>query len=240
MKFPIRLLSVCVLLLMTPLANAQIFPNAFWNKNKANQTCSGPECQGQQSIQIVTTEVQPAPQPVRNFLRAVAGPVVYESVQTVQNVPLQSYGCTGSAPLQSYGCTGSITSYSTVTTESYGSSGSSVESLRRKSSFRPAFLEAVKRAKESGQINAFQARILTRKSANDRWLADVESDVRAAAIEEGVTSATGQIDWDAIISFIEKLIPLIIQLIDLFGYSTHLNPDIQYAYDLQPSYYLAA
>lgn len=211
-RISLFVLAVCML---PSLCSAQVFPNAFWNKNN---TCSGPECAAQQVVQL-----QPAPQPVRNVLRAVAGPVVYQPVQTTVQYPTVS-------TVQSYGSSGSAV-------QSYGSSGSATTQWRQ-NGFKKAFLEAVKRSRASGEINMLEATVLRIKSNNSRFLEQVEQHVRETAIAEGVVEGQA-IDWDALIEFIERLIPLIIKLIDLFGYISP-NTEMMYASNTGPDFFLAA
>lgn len=94
--------------------------------------------------------------------------------------------------------------------------------MARRSDFRQVFLKAVKKARDEGEINAFQHGRLVVASLRPRELANIQAWVHENAIQEGLASAQAP-DWDAIISFIEKLIPLIIQLIDLFGSNIQAN-----------------
>jgi hypothetical protein len=57
---------------------------------------------------------------------------------------------------------------------------------------------------------------LSAASRNPRVLEKMQAAVHEAAIEEGLAS-TQAIDWSSLIDFIEKLIPIIIKLIDLFS-----------------------
>lgn len=82
--------------------------------------------------------------------------------------------------------------------------------------FRRSLLEAARNARKSGDITAAQFFILSAASRNPNVLDKMQQAVHEAAIEEGLATAQA-IDWSSLISFIEKLIPIIIQLIDLFS-----------------------
>ena len=82
--------------------------------------------------------------------------------------------------------------------------------------FRRSLLEAAKRARQSGEITAMEYFTLSAASRNPRVLDKMQAAVHEAAIEDGLATATA-IDWDSLIEFIEKLIPIIIKLIDLFS-----------------------
>jgi len=101
--------------------------------------------------------------------------------------------------------------------------------LAKRADFRQVFLKAVRKARDDGEINAFQHGRLVVAALRPRELANIQAWVHENAIQEGLASAQAP-DWNAIIDFIERLIPLIIQLIDLFGSNTqaHLN-EAQYA-----------
>jgi hypothetical protein len=60
-------------------------------------------------------------------------------------------------------------------------------------------------------------------------LANIQAWVHENAIQEGLATTQAP-DWNAIIDFIERLVPLIIQLIDLFGSNTSPMADFQYAH----------
>lgn len=82
--------------------------------------------------------------------------------------------------------------------------------------FRHSLLEAARNARKSGEITSIQFFMLSAASRNPNVLDKMQQAVHEAAIEEGLAT-TQAIDWAGLISFIEKLIPIIIQLIDLFG-----------------------
>ncbi len=145
---------------------------------------------------------------------------VYESYPTV------SYGSSGSSM-------GSAGSTPTVA-PSLPSAGTA--SVLRKSDFRASLMKAAKAAREKGEITAAQYFKIAAMSRIPKVAANLEAAMQEAAIEEGLASATGQIDWDAIIEFIEKLIPLIIQLIDLFSANlpSKFDPTLEQSYAFSP------
>ena len=100
------------------------------------------------------------------------------------------------------------------------------QSILKRSDFRQTFLKALKQAREKGEINAFQHGRLVVASLRPRELANIQAWVHENAIQEGLATTQAP-DWNAIIEFIERLIPLIIQLIDLFGSNAQIN-DAQY------------
>lgn len=82
--------------------------------------------------------------------------------------------------------------------------------------FRRSLLAAAKQARNAGDITPAQYFLLSAASRNPLVLDRIQQAVHEAAIEEGLATAQA-IDWDSLIGFIEKLIPIIIQLIDLFS-----------------------
>lgn len=100
--------------------------------------------------------------------------------------------------------------------------------LEKRSDFRRVFLKAIKKARDNGEINAFEHGRLVVASLRPRELANIQAWVHENAIQEGLASAQAP-DWSAIIDFIERLIPLIIKLIDLFGSNSSPSFDFQYA-----------
>jgi hypothetical protein len=103
-----------------------------------------------------------------------------------------------------------------------------VSILARRSDFRQSFLKAVKEAREADKITALQHGRLVIASLRPRELANIEDWCQENAVQEGLATPSA-IDWDNLISFIEKLIPLIIQLIDLFGSNVGDVNEVQYA-----------
>lgn len=82
--------------------------------------------------------------------------------------------------------------------------------------FRRVLLAAAQKARDAGDITSAQYLLLSFASRSPRVLEQIQGAVHEQAIEEGLATAQA-IDWDALINFIEKLIPIIIQLIDLFS-----------------------
>jgi hypothetical protein len=111
---------------------------------------------------------------------------------------------------------------STGSVKSGGSTGSIVSSTAeasvtaRRSEFRKTLLTAARKARDSGEISQLQYGRLVVATLRPRELANIEAWAHEYAIQDGLATAQAP-DWNAIIEFIEKLIPLIIQLIDLFS-----------------------
>jgi len=93
--------------------------------------------------------------------------------------------------------------------------------MENQSFFAPteAILEAVHKAEQSGKINRRQARRIRRQ----RWLRPRKWEEICDKVEEELSGAKLvsdeglSVDWEGIIAFIERLMPLILQLIDLFS-----------------------
>jgi len=141
----------------------------------------------------------------------------------------KSYGSTGSA---SYGSSGSSFRVGSVLPDGsvVTSIGSTIDpaiaqaaeagiqalGIGDRVKFRRALLQAARQARDAGEITAGQFFLLSAASRNPNVLEKMQGAVHEAAIEEGLATTQAP-DWDGLISFIEKLIPLIIQLINLFG-----------------------
>lgn len=87
---------------------------------------------------------------------------------------------------------------------------------RERGNFRRMLLDAARTARQSGDITDGQYYRLVAMSLRPASLDKIKDFVAASAVEDGLASTTA-IDWDALLEFIEKLIPIIIQLIDLFS-----------------------
>ncbi len=83
--------------------------------------------------------------------------------------------------------------------------------------FRRTLLQAARESRKSGAIDTKQYFTIVAASYNPRAMDRIRSAVQDAAIEEGLVAVNAEIDWDAILAFIKELIPLIIQLIELFS-----------------------
>jgi len=110
----------------------------------------------------------------------------------------------------------------------------SVLKIGDRMAFRRALIDAARKARDCGDITSLEFFLLSAASRNSRTLEKIQQAVHEAAIEEGLAT-TQSIDWDALIEFIEKLIPIIIKLIDLFSMSQPMQsfdfvPVQQYAY----------
>lgn len=78
--------------------------------------------------------------------------------------------------------------------------------------FRKNLLEAARLARRSGDISMFQHLAIISASRNPKTLEKLKGDVHELAIEDGMATIQA-IDWDKLLSFIEKLLPIILKLI---------------------------
>lgn len=78
--------------------------------------------------------------------------------------------------------------------------------------FRKNLLEAARLARRSGDISVFQHLAIIRVSRNVKELERLKGDIHELAIEDGMASIQA-IDWDKLLAFIEKLLPIILKLI---------------------------
>jgi hypothetical protein len=78
--------------------------------------------------------------------------------------------------------------------------------------FRKNLLEAARLARRSGDISIFQHLEIIRTSRNIKELERLKGDIHELAIEDGMATIQA-IDWDKLLSFIEKLLPIILKLI---------------------------
>lgn len=82
--------------------------------------------------------------------------------------------------------------------------------------FRKSLMQAASNARKSGEISLKQYFAIAAASRNPARLEEFKQAAHETAIEEGVATVQA-VDWDKLIGFLEKLIPLIVQLIGLFG-----------------------
>lgn len=78
--------------------------------------------------------------------------------------------------------------------------------------FRKNLLEAARLARRSGDISIFQHLAIISASRNLKTLERLKGDVHELAIEDGMATIQA-IDWDKLLAFIEKLLPIILKLI---------------------------
>lgn len=88
----------------------------------------------------------------------------------------------------------------------------------RNLTFRKALMKAAGNAHRNGEVTILQYFAVARSSLNPTKLAEMQQSIHEAAVQEGLATVTA-IDWDSLIAFIEKLLPIILKLIDLFGYN---------------------
>ena len=82
--------------------------------------------------------------------------------------------------------------------------------------FRRSLIAAARQARDKGTITTMEFFVLTAASRNPVALERMMGAVHEAAIEDGVASVNA-VNWDQLLAFIEKLIPLIVKLISLFS-----------------------
>lgn len=78
--------------------------------------------------------------------------------------------------------------------------------------FRKNLLEAARLARRSGDISVFQHLALIRASRDVKQLERLKGDIHELAVEDGMATIQA-IDWDKLLSFIEKLLPIILKLL---------------------------
>ncbi len=159
--------------------------------------------------------------------------VVYQpTYQAVSNVTsygstgssVVSYGSTGSAVTRSGGSTGSTVVTTTRTTaacncnsancncgEVLSTSAVNPLALRNRDGFRKALIDAARESRKSGEISALEFFSIVALSRIPSKLDQMQAAVHDYAIEEGLAT-TQAIDWEQLLSFLEKLIPLLLQL----------------------------
>ncbi len=151
--------------------------------------------------------------------RSVSGTTGYGSAGSFSVGSRDSDG----AVITSLGSTGGVSVVTSTTTTS-----TEVTTLARRSDFRKALMDAAKASREKGEITVAEYFKIAALSRIPKVLANLEASVHEAAIEEGIATVQAP-DWGAIIDFIERLIPLIIKLIDLFSYDVSGLNTMQYA-----------
>ncbi len=235
-RFCIALLAIAM---MGQNSFAQLFPNARWNQGTTIDAdgCTVDVATGRKlscplarrntapapaPTAVVETFVEPTPQPsyVLSSYAAPSAPVVIRSGGSSGGSTPASYGSSGGGGVGSRDAQGhvitSIGSTVSPTISATGTQAIQPLAIGDRIKFRRALLAAARQARESGEITAIQFFMLSAASRNPNVLDKMQAAVHEAAIEEGLATAQA-IDWDALISFIEKLIPIIIQLIDLFS-----------------------
>lgn len=84
--------------------------------------------------------------------------------------------------------------------------------------FRRALLKAASNQRRAGNITIEEYLVIARSARNPAKLQELRDSMADAAVEEGLVT-TAAINWDGLIAFIEKLLPIILKLIDMFGYN---------------------
>ena len=87
---------------------------------------------------------------------------------------------------------------------------------------RETLLKAARNARRAGKISLGEFLAIRHRSNDDAFLADASDLICEEACADNLlkmnsAGAFGAIDWNALLAFIEKLIPLILQLIKLFN-----------------------
>ena len=263
----LALVSVC---LFGGVADAQIFPNAFWNQTKqvgVSGGCPGgvcPTAMAPQAVQRATTVQQPGhwtyPGTIENHLESTHGVATAGmSRQEKLNLHDSLHEGTETAPQATYPSVQSTTkafsggssggSFVVGGRDSQGHVITSIGVLQSSTSeaktfgaigsrrdFKRSLLEAAKQAQDDGDISAQDYRKLAFALKIPGVAAKMEAAMADHAVESGVAKA-GSIDWDKLLAFIKEMIPIILQLIQLFSQNApdfKVEPYVQLS-DPEPS-----
>ena len=82
--------------------------------------------------------------------------------------------------------------------------------------FKRSLLQAARQARKTGEISMGQHLAIIVASQRPATLERMKVAAHELAVEDGMATAAS-VDWDKLIGFLEKLIPLIVQIIGLFG-----------------------
>lgn len=225
-----RLPSIVAVLIACSLVSqsfGQWFPNAPWHQSGCYTDANGqticPRAPARSAVRVTQSSaaVQAARYPSVGSAVVAQSPVVY------YDSPVVSYGSTGGAAMSmsvtSMGSTGGVS----VSQQTLAPDANEVSILARRSDFRKALMDAAKASREKGEITVAEYFKIAALSRIPKVLANLEASVHEAAIEEGIATVQAP-DWGAIIDFIERLIPLIIKLIDLFSFNDSGLNEVQY------------
>ena len=204
LRFALAMLAVCS---FAAQSDAQI--RLFRKSQPAQAQCTGENCSGAACSTVVAVPYVAAP----NVSYSSSSYAVRSS-----GVTARSFGSSGGLSVGSRDSDGAVISSIGSTVSPSIAKAGTVEQLAfgDRIKFRRSLLAAAKQAREAGDITPAQYFLLSAASRNPNTLDKMQAAVHEAAIEEGLATAQA-IDWDALIGFIEKLIPIIIQLIGLFG-----------------------
>lgn len=105
------------------------------------------------------------------------------------------------------------------------SSPSTVQEEARRSDFHGGMIKAIRSAREKGELTRAKALRLRvallspafRKHAEDLAVIQMAFSGSDVPVDAQGNIDRAQIDWDAIIEFLERLIPILIQLIEIFS-----------------------
>lgn len=113
---------------------------------------------------------------------------------------------------------GTATATASSTVESQG--------ISDRIAFRRSLIAVARKARQDNDISITEFLLIAGASRNPVTCDRLMASVHEAAIEEGLAS-TQAIDWNAIADFLERILPIIIKLIEMFGYIP--NGSWQYA-----------
>jgi len=254
-----RFLALVLALFLSASADAQLFPNAFWNKGYSNSgDCPGGVCPT--GNQWFNRDGLSARQHVEQVHGVSTAGMSNADIQRQQNEYHNAHGAghpvRGTATSRypsvssqsSYGSAGGV-SYGSTGGVGYGSSGGLSVGMRlsdgsvvtsigpfyeqvptlapqlagapttvsilstSNSNFRKMLMEAASAARRDGKINLIEYSILSVTSRNPKTLEQMKLYVNEMATEQDGEAPVGAIDWAALI---KTLIPLILELIELF------------------------
>jgi hypothetical protein len=149
--------------------------------------------------------------PVRNAFRAITPPIFKAQPQQCATGTC----ATGTCSIQE----SAITTYTVVQPQvSVQSASLAVETqgVAENIVFLRALLKAASNQRRAGNITIEEYLVIARSARNPEKLQELRDSMADAAVEEGLATTTA-INWDGLIAFIEKLLPIILKLIDMFG-----------------------
>lgn len=222
-----RPLAVLFFLLIPQVGFAQLFPNAPWNKSRSFSSCPGGVCPSSSTTTVTRTRTQQT-----NVVASTGSHWTYPGNiydHLINGHGQSDYLTSGLTPEQaktlhdnlhegrvSNVVTPTVTYYevapvanvappvSTALPEPFGALGD-----RR--AFRRDLLAAAKEAKRDGEITLAQYALIAGASFSPNAMEKIQATVMVVAEEQGI--AQGQIDW---IALIKELIPIILQLLEIF------------------------
>lgn len=244
------------LMMVCSIANAQLFPNAPWNqKNRTVESmtfeqtemdCSNGQCATRTPVRDVVSNVVTAP---------------FRMVEAVVSVPRTNYVQEYTPMYSNYTVTSGGGSYGEFAVGKLDPRGHVITSIGvpvlvsptpapelpqevsvlrigDRAKFKRTLMSSAKLAVENGKITQEQYDALNLAIKFPGVAAKLEAALQETAIENGLATSQA-IDWDKLADFIERMVPIILKLIDLFSWKSP-QIDTQYAYQSTYDYQIAA